>query len=154
MGPNNCLSEWVDKLETIREISRMLLTLSCALNSSQFQSTHPLNGLNIKLNWIFLFFMICYIFYNEQGSMQWLLLAILANYMASLWIYLQQKPEKNLSPSNSSLKATLLSQYKEREWETWGEIFMVSWLSIILTWHKIQLIQIDYGLNCLCSSLA
>lgn len=61
---------------------------------------------------------------------------------------------ENLSPSNSSLKATLLSQYKEREWETWGEIFMVSWLSIILTWHKIQLIQIDYGLNCLCSSLA
>lgn len=24
----------------------------------------------------------------------------------------------------------------------------------ILTWHKIQLIQIDYGLNYLCSSLA
>ena len=84
----------MDNLETITEISRMLLTLSCALNSNQNQSIHPLNGLNTQLNRIFLFLMMCYAFDNEQGSMQQFLLAVVANCMASLWMYLQQKPEK------------------------------------------------------------
>ena len=81
----------------------------------------------------------------EQDSIWCFLLAVLA------WL-LQWRPEK-ICPLATALCKLIINQYKEREWEMWGKAFMVSWLNIILTWHKIQFIQTDYGLNCLCSSL-